>query len=135
MARPKTVLEIKANSLYDNHLERDEKFMREEISSKNYIIKTLLENIYQINSSFYKHAYNQNIKQNVNAEIRDDFVFQKSQKNKPFNTANRLKALKQLVWGLLVMWKNALNWKTCSISMFSEILSPHKNVLAPLFKK
>ena len=103
MARPKTVLEIKANSLYDNHLERDEKFMREEIFSKNYIIKTLLENIYQINSSFYKHAYNQNIKQNVNAEIRDDFVFQKSQKNKTFNTANRLKALKQLVWGLLVM--------------------------------
>ena len=35
---------------------------------KNYIIKTLPENISQINNSFYKHSRNQNIKQYDNAE-------------------------------------------------------------------
>ena len=35
-----------------------------------------------------------------------------------------LKALRQLVWRLLLRQKkNALDWKTCSISMFSEIFS------------
>ena len=33
-ARPKTVLENKVNGLYDNHLDRDVKFLRAEISSK-----------------------------------------------------------------------------------------------------
>ena len=55
LVRPKTVLEN--NGPYDNHLDRDVKLLREEISSKNYIIKTLLENISQIN----KHSHNQNI--------------------------------------------------------------------------
>ena len=64
-------------------MDRDVKFiMREEISSKNYIIKTLLENISQINNSFYKHSYNQNNRLKVNAEIRDGFVFLKSKKNR-----------------------------------------------------
>ena len=56
LVRPKTVLE--KNSPYDNHLDREVKFLREEISSKNHIIKTLLENISQINNSFYKHSHN-----------------------------------------------------------------------------
>ena len=30
-----------------------------------------------------------------------------------------LKALRQIVWSLLLRWKNALDWKTCSTSMFS----------------
>ena len=76
LVRPKTVLEN--NGRYDNHLDRNVKFLREEISSKNYIIKALLENISQINNSLYKHFHNQNIKQYDNAETRDDFVFQKS---------------------------------------------------------
>ena len=59
LVRPKTVLEN--NGPYDNHLDRDVKLLREEISSKNYIIKTLLENISQINNSFFKHSHNQNI--------------------------------------------------------------------------
>ena len=46
-----------------------------------------------------------------------------------------LKALKQLVWRLLVGWKNTLDLKTCSISIFSEIFSPDKHVLAALFRK
>ena len=50
LVRPKTVLE--KNGPYDNHLDRDIKFLREEISSKNYVIKTLLENISQINKFF-----------------------------------------------------------------------------------
>ena len=50
LVRPKTVLE--KNGPYDNHLDRDVKFLREEISSKNYVIKTLLENISQINKFF-----------------------------------------------------------------------------------
>ena len=37
LARPKTVLENKVNGLY-NHLCRDVKFLREEISSKSYIM-------------------------------------------------------------------------------------------------
>ena len=73
LARPKTVLE--KNGLYDNHLDREVKFLREEISSKNYIIKTLPENISKIIKPFYKHSHNQNIKQNDNNETRDDFVF------------------------------------------------------------
>ena len=52
------------------------KFLREEISSKNYV-KTLLENISQINNSFCKNSNNQNTKQNDNAETRDDFAFPK----------------------------------------------------------
>ena len=36
-------------------------------------MKKLLENNSQINNSFYKDSYNQNIKQNVNAETRDAF--------------------------------------------------------------
>ena len=40
LARPKTVLENKANGLYENHLDGDIKLLREEISSKKYIIKT-----------------------------------------------------------------------------------------------
>ena len=56
-------------------------------------MKTLLDNISQINNSFYKHYHNQNIKQNDNAETRDDFAFQKSKKNKRFNTVNRLSRL------------------------------------------
>ena len=78
-------------------MDRDENFLREEISSKNYIIKTLPENISQINNSFYKYSFNQNIKQKVNAETRDGFVFQKSKKNKRFNTVNRLSRLNQNV--------------------------------------
>ena len=70
---PKTVLE--KNGPYENHLDRDVGFLRVEISSKNYIIKTVLESISQINSSFHKHSHNQNIKQDGNAETRDDFVF------------------------------------------------------------
>ena len=92
---PKTVLE--KNGPYENHLDRDVEFLREEISSKNYIIKTLLESISEINSSFYKHSHNQNIKQDDNAETRDDFVFQKSKKNKLFNTVNRLSRLNENV--------------------------------------
>ena len=47
----KTVLENRANGLYDNHLDRDVKFLREDTSSKNYIIKTLLDNISKISNS------------------------------------------------------------------------------------
>ena len=78
LVRPKTVLEN--NGPYDKHLDREVKFLREEISSKKYI-KTLLENISQISNSFYKHSHNENIKQNNNAETRDDFVFEKSKKD------------------------------------------------------
>ena len=46
-----------------------------------------------------------------------------------------LKALRQLVWRLLLRRKNAFDWKTCSMSIFSEILSPYKHVLAALFRK
>ena len=46
-----------------------------------------------------------------------------------------LKALRQLVWRLLQRWKNPLDWKKCPISMFSEISSPCKHVLAALFRK
>ena len=46
-----------------------------------------------------------------------------------------LKALNQLVWRLPLRWKNALDWKICSISIFSEIFSPCKHVLAALFRK
>ena len=49
-------------------MDRNVKFPREKIASKNYIIKTLPENISQINNSFYKHSRNQNIKQYDNAE-------------------------------------------------------------------
>ena len=59
LGRPKTVLE--KNGPYDNHLDRNVKFLREEISSKNYIIKALLKNISQINNSLYKHSHNHNI--------------------------------------------------------------------------
>ena len=31
--------------------------------------------------------------------------------------------------------KNALDWKTYSMSMFSESFSPYKHVLAVLFRK
>ena len=31
--------------------------------------------------------------------------------------------------------KNALRWKTCSISIFSEIFSPYNYVLAALLRK
>ena len=78
-------------------MDRDVNFLREEISSKNYIIKTLPENVSQINNSFYKYSFNQNIKQKVNAETQDGFVFQKSKKNKRFNTVNRLSRLNQNV--------------------------------------
>ena len=37
LARPKTTLENRVNGLY-NHLCRDVKFLREEISSKSYIM-------------------------------------------------------------------------------------------------
>ena len=47
--------------------------------------------------------------------------------------ANHLKT--QLVCRLLVKWKNALDWKTCSISMFSKIFSPYNHVLVELFRK
>lgn len=50
LARPKTVLENKANGQYDKHLDSDVKFLREEISSKNCIIKTLLD-VSRINNS------------------------------------------------------------------------------------
>ena len=46
-----------------------------------------------------------------------------------------LKAMRQLVWRLLLRWKNVLDWKKCPISMFSEIFSPYKHVLAALFRK
>ena len=46
-----------------------------------------------------------------------------------------VKALKQLMCRLLVRWKNALEWKKCSISMFSQIFSPYNHVLAALFRK
>ena len=48
-------------------MDRNVKFPREKIASKNYIMKTP-ENISQINNSFYKHSRNQNIKQYDNAE-------------------------------------------------------------------
>ena len=35
LAHPKSVLENKANNLYDNHLDKDVKFLTEEISSKH----------------------------------------------------------------------------------------------------
>ena len=66
------------------------KFPREEISSKSYFIKTLLENIFQINNSFYKHSYKQRTKQNVNVAARDE-------KNKRFNTVNCLSQLNENV--------------------------------------
>ena len=51
---------------------------------------------------------------------------------------NFLKALRQLVWRLLLRWKtdddDILDWKKCPISMFSEIFSPYKHVLAALFR-
>ena len=90
LARPKTVLENKANGLYNNHLDKDVKFLSEEISLKNNIIKTLIENISQIKNYFYKHSYSQNVKQNVNVETLADFVFQKLKKNKCFKSVNRL---------------------------------------------
>ena len=46
-----------------------------------------------------------------------------------------LKALNQLVWRLPLRWKNALDWKICSISIISEIFCPYKHVLAGLFRK
>ena len=46
-----------------------------------------------------------------------------------------LKTLKQLVWRLPLRWKNALDWKICSISILSEGFSPYKHVLAALFRK
>ena len=82
LVRPKTVLE--KNGPYDNHLDRDVKFLREEISSKNYIIKTLLKNISQINNSFYKHSH----KQNDNAETR------KSKKEQTFQYCQSFKSIK-----------------------------------------
>ena len=45
-----------------------------------------------------------------------------------------LKALRQLVWRLLLRSKNVLDWKKCPISMFSEVFSPYKHVLAALFR-
>ena len=46
-----------------------------------------------------------------------------------------LKRLRQLVWRLLLRWKNVLDWRKCPISMFSEIFSPDEHVLATLFKE
>ena len=50
-----------------------------------------------------------------------------------------LKALRQLVWRdqkmLLLRWNYVLDWKKFPISMFSEIFSPYKHLLAVLFKK
>ena len=60
-------------------------------------MKTLLENISQINNCFYKHFHNQNIKQNDNAETRHHFVFQKSKNTKRFNTVIRLSRLNENV--------------------------------------
>ena len=57
----------------------------------------IISNLYQINNSFYKHSYNQNIKQNINAETRDDFIFQKSNKNKGFNGVKHLSQLNENV--------------------------------------
>ena len=105
LVRPKIVLE--KNGPYDNHLDRDVNFLWEEISSKNYIVETLLENISRINNYFYKHSHNQNIKQNDNAETRDDSVFQKSKKNKRFNTANRLSPFNPILRNV-VKWSDTL---------------------------
>ena len=41
----------------------------------------------------------------------------------------------QLVCRFLVKRKNALDRKTCSISMFSKIFSPYNHVLAESFRK
>ena len=46
-----------------------------------------------------------------------------------------LKALRQLVWRLLLRWKNVLDWKKCPISMLSEIFNPYKHVLVAIFRK
>ena len=92
LVRPKTVLQ--KNGPCDNHRDRDVNFLREEISSKTYIIKTILENISQINNSFYKHSYNQNIKQNDNGETRDDLVFQKIKKEQTFQYYQSFKSIK-----------------------------------------
>ena len=92
LVRPKTVLE--KNGPCDNHRDRDVNFLREEISSRNYIIKTILENISQINNSFYKHSCNQNIKQNDNGETRDDLVFQKIKKEQTFQYYQSFKSIK-----------------------------------------
>ena len=54
LARPIMVLKIK-RSPFDNHLDKDIKFLGEEISSKNYIIRKLPENISQINNSFSRY--------------------------------------------------------------------------------
>ena len=46
-----------------------------------------------------------------------------------------LKMLRQLVWRLILRWKNVLDWKKCQISMYSEVFSPYKHALAALFRK
>ena len=51
------------------------------------------------------------------------------------NMGKSLKALRQLVWRLLLRWKNDLDWKKCPISMFSQIFSLYEHVLAALFRK
>ena len=74
LALTSTVLENKADGIYDKYLDRNVKLLKEDISSKKYMIK----NIYQINSFFNKKSYNQNNKQSLNAEIQESFVFSKS---------------------------------------------------------
>lgn len=57
----------------------------------------IISNLYQINNSFHKLSCNQNIKQNINAETRDDFIFQKSNKSKGFNGVKHLSQLNENV--------------------------------------
>ena len=59
----------------------------------------------------------------------------KSIKSRYASAINFWKALKQLVWRLPLRWKNASYWKTCSMSMFSQIFRPYKHVLVALFRK
>ena len=42
--------------------------------------------------------------------------------------ASHLKALSQLLWRLLLRWKNILDWKKCLISILSEIFIPQNMV-------
>ena len=46
-----------------------------------------------------------------------------------------LKGAQETCMEIAIEMQNALDWKTCPISMFCEIFSPYKYVLAALFKK
>ena len=80
--------------LYENHLDRGIKFLSEEIPSKEYVIKTLLEFVFEISNFFHKNSYNENFKQNVNAEIQTTLFF----KNKKEQTSQYCKLFQSIKW-------------------------------------